>query len=274
MGKSEKLVLIKLGGSVITNKDKPLSPNLRNIRNISRQLARALDEDKTLRLVLIHGGGSFGHYYARKFGLGTRITVSASPEGLAYTSMAMIELHSILLKVLSNAGVYCGTILPIELFSMVDNPILITESGRRRVDSILENGLVPITFGYVNLEGKNSYIISGDTISLALVSAFSITKTIFVMDVDGVFPSPKLKGPIVKDLARENFSVKGSVQKFDVTGGIKSKISTGLEIADRGSDVYFVNGTKPTRLLGIFRDSNRVVATKIYSTKKSASHSS
>jgi len=273
MGKNEKLVLVKLGGSVITNKDKPLSPNLRNIGNISKQLARALKEDKTLRLVLIHGGGSFGHYYAKKFGLGTRITQSTSPEGLARTSMAMIELHSILLKELCRAGVYCGTILPIELFSMLDNPILITESGRRRVDSLFDNGLVPITFGFVNLEGKNSYVISGDTISLALASAFPISKTIFVMDVDGVFPSSKLKGAIVKDLARENFSIEGSGQKFDVTGGIKSKISTGFEIADRGSDVYFVNGAKPSRLLRVFQDSNRVVATRIYSTKKSASYS-
>ncbi|HYB04885.1 MAG TPA: hypothetical protein VED17_10500, partial [Nitrososphaerales archaeon] len=134
-------------------------------------------------------------------------------------------------------------------------------------------GLVPITFGFVNLEGKNSYVISGDTISLALASAFPISKTIFVMDVDGVFPSSKLKGAIVKDLARENFSIEGSGQKFDVTGGIKSKISTGFEIADRGSDVYFVNGAKPSRLLRVFQDSNRVVATRIYSTKKSASYS-
>ncbi len=224
MGKNENLVLVKLGGSVITNKDKPLSPNPRNIRNIGKQLARALEEDKMLRLVLIHGGGSFGHFYARKFGLGTKITESASPEGLAYTSMAMIELHSILLKELCSAGVYCDTILPIELFSMIDKPILITESGRRRIDSVFDNGLIPITFGYVNLEGKYSYIISGDRISLALVHAFSITKTIFVMDVDGVFLSSELKGPIVGELTRENFSVRGSVKKFDVTGGIKSKI--------------------------------------------------
>jgi isopentenyl phosphate kinase len=271
MGKNENLVLVKLGGSVITNKNKPLSPNLRNIRSICTQLSRALRKDKNLQLLLVHGAGSFGHYYAKKYGLGTRITETALPEGLAYTSMAALELHSILLKELCRAGVYCDTIFPIELFSMIDKPISISESGRRRVDSALDNGLIPITLGYVNLEGKYSYIISGDTISLALVQAFSVEKTIFVMDVDGVFPSPELKGPVVKQLAQEDLSVRGSLPKFDVTGGIESKISRAFEIADRGSDVYFVNGTKPSRLLGIFQDSNKVVATRIYSTKKSAS---
>ena len=273
MGKSDKIVVVKLGGSVITDKDRPLSPNLRNIRNISRQLARAMKMDDKLRLILIHGGGSFGHYYAKKFGLSTKIITTASPEGLSLTAISMIQLHSLLLRELARLDVYCTTVLPLELFSMIDNPAVLSKSGSLRLESIFLHSLIPITFGYVNLEGNKSYIVSGDKIALALANSLRVVKTIFVMDVDGVHTSPDLGGPILRQLSRDDIAIKSSLGKFDVTGGIRSKISVGLDIAERGSDVYFVNGTKRSRLFEILQDSENAVATKIYSTKKSASHS-
>jgi isopentenyl phosphate kinase len=48
------LILIKLGGSVITFKEKPLAANFEAIRRISYVLASI----KT-PIILIHGGGSF-----------------------------------------------------------------------------------------------------------------------------------------------------------------------------------------------------------------------
>jgi len=169
--------------------------------------------------------------------------------------------------------VYCGTILPLELFSGVEKPISIQESGRNRVQSIFENHLVPITFGYVNLEGDQSYIVSGDTIALALAASFPIAKVIFVMDVDGVYRSSNMKGSIIEELVAEEFPLESSITGYDVTGGIRSKIRAGFDIAKHGSDVYFVNGTKSNRLFNLLGDSNNVVATKIYSTKISARHS-
>ena len=270
MGKDEKITLVKIGGSVITEKEKPLTPNLRNIRLIGKELSRASISNPRLRYILIHGGGSYGHYYAKKFRLGTNVRSAASPEGLARTAASMIELHSIVLEELCIAGVYCGTVLPIELFSQIDEPITISGAGKYRLNSVLRNDLIPITFGYVNLVGNKSYIISGDKIALALARALPVVKTIFVMDVDGVFRSPEMNGSIIRELREENFSVESSTRGYDVTGGIKAKISAGFEIAKLGSDVYFLNGSKRNRLLGVLRGSGNAVATKIYSTKKSA----
>jgi isopentenyl phosphate kinase len=267
MGTSSKIVLVKLGGSVITDKDRPMSPNLRNIRTVAKQLSRALIADKDLRLILIHGGGSFGHYYAKKFGLGREKTNGAAPEGLAWTAASMIELHSVVLNVLCNAGVYCGTILPIELLSGLEKKLSVSEAGKSRINSLFANGLRPITFGYVNLEGNYSYIVSGDTIALAIAKSFSVEKAVFVMDVDGVYPTPDLAGEIVEILTREDTSVRSSLREYDVTGGIQAKISTGFDLSELGSDVYFLNGTKPNRLFRAITGSRDVLATRIYSTK-------
>jgi len=269
VGKIRKLIIVKLGGSVITNKEKPLTPNLPHIRLISEQLSRAAQSRDQPAVILIHGGGSFGHYFAKEFGLGTDATMSAPAEGLARTGAAMIKLHSIILDEFCRAGVYCGTVLPIELFSKEATEKTISKSGKARLLSIYGNGLVPISFGFVNLVGANSYIVSGDRVALALAATYSVEMTIFVMDVDGVYKGPELTGGIIRRLDPGDDSVESSVRRFDVTGGIKSKINTGHQLAGLGSDVYFVNGTKPQRLFRLLDGADDVLATKIYSRKKS-----
>ncbi|UCH38405.1 MAG: hypothetical protein JSV76_06030, partial [Candidatus Bathyarchaeota archaeon] len=54
---SEKLTLLKLGGSVITNKEKPCTPNHSVIMRLAHEIKRA----NITPLVIVHGGGSFGH---------------------------------------------------------------------------------------------------------------------------------------------------------------------------------------------------------------------
>jgi len=58
------MILIKLGGSIITNKAKALSPRRKTIENIVRVLKK-IDEP----LTIVHGGGSFGHYWSVKFNM-------------------------------------------------------------------------------------------------------------------------------------------------------------------------------------------------------------
>lgn len=273
MGKGRKLVVIKLGGSLVTNKDMPLTPNIRNIRVACRELSKALSSIPELKLFLIHGGGSFGHYYARRFGLSTNRKRGAPVEGLSRTVSAMIELHSIILEELCKAGVYCATILPTELFRDAGQKS-ISKNGICRINSVFENGLVPITFGFVNLVRDSSFIVSGDTISLALARTYPIEKTIFLIDVDGVYPSSDLKGPIIRELLPSRSSIKSSIREYDVTGGMSAKISVGFKLSKMGSDVYFLNGSKPNRLLSILEGVNNAIATKIYSAKRAAFHSS
>ena len=52
-----ELALIKLGGSVVTLKEKPLTPNLAAINKITNLISRL-----SIPIIIVHGGGSFGHY--------------------------------------------------------------------------------------------------------------------------------------------------------------------------------------------------------------------
>src|ERR671918_192946 len=61
------LTLIKLGGSVVTFKEKPLAANINAIDGISRALTQ-LD----VPVIIVHGGGSFGHYWSVKYDMHTK----------------------------------------------------------------------------------------------------------------------------------------------------------------------------------------------------------
>ena len=56
------MILIKLGGSIITNKEKPLSPRRKTIDNLAKSL-RKIEEP----MIIVHGGGSYGHYWSVKY---------------------------------------------------------------------------------------------------------------------------------------------------------------------------------------------------------------
>lgn len=268
MGRLGQLVIVKLGGSLITNKDVPLSPNLRNIRNVARELSNAIGLEPSIRMVIIHGGGSFGHYFAKRFSIGTEFSEQYPAEGLARTSAAMIKLHSIVLEEFCRAGVYCATVLPVEIQNRKEDNISNSESLAKRVNAIFDNKLLPVTFGFVNISDGGSFIISGDRIALAIANTFSATRVVFAMDVDGIYPSANLKGQILTEVGRNNDGVKSFVKKYDVTGGIQAKIATGFSLSDLGADVFFLSGAKRGRLTQAIVGSNRVIATRIYSTEK------
>ena len=85
------MILIKLGGSIITNKGKAQSARRKTIDNILKQIKR-IDEPK----ILVHGGGSYGHYWSVKYGMHTK-PARYSLKGLSVVKNSMIELDKIIL---------------------------------------------------------------------------------------------------------------------------------------------------------------------------------
>ena len=57
------MILIKLGGSIVTNKTKPESARRKTIDNILKQIKKINEPT-----ILVHGGGSYGHYWSVRYG--------------------------------------------------------------------------------------------------------------------------------------------------------------------------------------------------------------
>ena len=86
-----KMILIKLGGSIITNKGKPQSARRKTIDNILKQIKKINEP-----VILVHGGGSYGHYWSVKYGMHTK-PARYSLKGLSVVKNSMIELDKIIL---------------------------------------------------------------------------------------------------------------------------------------------------------------------------------
>jgi len=149
------MILIKLGGSIITNKAKPLSARRKTIDNILKQIKK-INEPK----ILVHGGGSYGHYWSMKYDMHTK-PAKYDLKGLSVVKNSMIELNKIILDsaVKNRLNPYC---LPPTDFMNGNKPI---RSKIEKIGDIAKSGLTPITYGDALWYGqKKSYILSGDVI--------------------------------------------------------------------------------------------------------------
>ncbi len=254
----ENLAVIKLGGSLITYKDRPLSINLGTLHIVAREISSFLRTETPGRLFLIHGGGSFGHFFAKQFGLNMKFS-KIEPEGIAMTLTSMLQLHSLVLEQLNSKEVFCATILPSELVSVDEKKI--SPNGTLKIRAAFSSRMIPISFGNVLLKNGKARVISGDEIALAVVRKFRANKMIFAMDVDGIYPTSKLEGDVL-DFVSANQKVGSLLRKYDVTGGLQRKMKTGMQMNKAGAEVFFLNGSKEGRLSAALKG-EQVLATKI-----------
>jgi len=231
------MILIKLGGSIITNKEKALSPRRKTIENIVRTLKK-IDEP----LAIVHGGGSFGHYWSVKFKMHTKPS-EFSLRGVSVVKNSMVELNKIILDsfLKNKLNPYC---LPPTDFVIKDKPIT---KKVIEIEKIAKSGLIPVTFGDALWYGeKKSYILSGDRIMTILATILKPRLSIFVLNIDGLYSDLKTK-KLIHELKSEKPLIKKSSN--DVTGGMKRKVVEATKISKNGLKVFFVNGNKPQRIL-------------------------
>ena len=231
------MILIKLGGSIITNKAKPLSARKSSIDKIVRALKK-IDES----IIVVHGGGSYGHYWSVKYNMHTK-PAYYNTHGVSVVKNSMVELNKIILDsfLKNKLNPYC---LPPTDFIFGNKPITkkIKEMGK-----IAKTNLIPVTFGDALWFGKKkSYILSGDRIMSILANILKPRLCIFVLNVDGLYSNPKTK-KLINELKGEKPLISKSSK--DVTGGMKRKVEEATKISKKGMNVFFVNGNKPERII-------------------------
>ena len=98
------MILIKLGGSVITEKKKPLTPRKNAIEKIGRVISKITEP-----AIIVHGGGSFGHFWSVKYDMHTK-EAKCKPKGVAIVKNSMVALNNIVLDGLLKGGTapYCA----------------------------------------------------------------------------------------------------------------------------------------------------------------------
>jgi len=224
------VTIVKLGGSFVSDKTVDFSFREKHVLELAKAMAASQE-----RVVLVHGGGAFGHPMAKKYGLSSSKSRRSS-EGVAETRGAMFDLNMRVCDVLSLAGLRPYTFSPYPLLGLSG------ERGSSWLRSLIDSGLTPVTFGDVIYE-RGFRIISGDTISLELSKSLGAVRCIFVMDVDGVLDRRGRPISVLDKRTSKEMRMEGS---SDATGGIGLKVVEAMKIAKLGTEVAFVSGFRST----------------------------
>ena len=142
------MLLVKLGGSIITNKEKPLSPRRKTIDNFVRSLKKINEP-----MVIVHGGGSFGHYWSVKFNMHTK-PAKYDLRGISTVKNSMIELNKIILQSFLKNKLNPYSLPPTDFVSG-NKPIL---KKIKEIKKIAQSNLIPITYGDALWYGKKKIL--------------------------------------------------------------------------------------------------------------------
>lgn len=245
-----KPTVLKLGGSVITDKEKPLTPNLQAIKRLAKEIAQA----EVLSLIVVHGGGSFGHHIAKLYNLTEGYIDPSQVIGFSEAHHAMTKLNSLFMEALLNNNINAVVIQP--------SSCVITKTGRiqsmekKPLKRMIDMGLVPVLYGDTVLDSEKGFaILSGDQIVSSLALNFGASRIIIGGDVDGLYTKdPKtsksaklIKRVTLEELKTQKHDIEGS-KATDVTGGMLGKVRELIPAIEQNIQALLVNATKPLRV--------------------------
>jgi isopentenyl phosphate kinase len=244
-------IILKIGGSVVTDKDGELAAKTEVINRIAEEIKRA-DIDN---LILVHGGGSFGHPTAKKYGIKEGLKDPAQKVGFSETHHVMTVLN----------GLFMDALVWHEIPSLSVTPssVIVTENGRIKtfcetiICRCMEMGFVPVLYGDAVLDEKLGFtILSGDQIVAYLATKYNAEKIIVGVDTDGLYEADpkvdKTARPYLKlnieQLKKVQAKLTGA-QTTDVTGGMAGKIGELIPAVEHGVNVQIINATRNLRVL-------------------------
>ena len=255
----DELVLIKYGGSAITDKSSFETIKL----DVVMQLATTiLSEQQKKWIVLLHGAGSFGHFHASEFDLKRGGQENSWLEGLAKTRHSVGLLNNQVIRAHVLVGLPTVGVPLFPHLRTMGMGKLIEDSGEALLGNIarmLHSGLIPVLHGDVLLdEVQRCSVFGGDFIMTWLASNLpkalqqssgttSISvKTVFVTDVMGVYdmpphlPNASLLREIIVQPTGDFVLPQTDQHLHDVTGGILKKIECARDLALMGCAVSIV----------------------------------
>lgn len=238
------VTLLKLGGSVITDKSRPYTARTDVIDALSAELAESLRKNSDLRIIMGNGGGSFPHQPAKAGRLVEGISEAWQLEHMVETHRAAAELNHMLVTRMVKDGIPAISIKPSSAAYSKDGEII--DFNILMIEELLKLGAVPVIHGDVLVDiTKGCSIASTEKLFSYLAKKLRVRRIIIGTNVDGVLDDG---GDVIPLITAENFEkikkhLKGSADT-DVTGGMLHKVESMLELAKSGHEVMIINALK------------------------------
>ena len=225
------LTFLKLGGSLLTDKNQPSAARPETIRRCAREVRAALAARPDMRLLLAHGSGSFGHVAAVQSRFG-----SGGVAGYVETGAAAARLNRIVTDIFLAEGVPVVSLQPSASAICEDGKLV--ELAVRPIELALQNGLVPVVFGDVSFDlVRGEVIASTEMIFAYLAAQLKPERIVLAGQVDGVYTADPLQNRAAERVAQitpatfpEIRARLGGSHGVDVTGGMLTKVALMIDL--------------------------------------------
>jgi len=239
------LTFLKLGGSLVTDKSQPETPDSVAIERLSGEIAEALRDHPGLSLVVGHGSGSYGHSKAAKYGTHEGVEGETAWRGFAKVALSASRLNTLLWEALDGAGIPTFRVQPSA--SAICQVGKLVEMALGPLRRTLEEGLVPLVYGDVAVDtAQGGTIISTETVFDYLARALHPERILLAGDFEGVLEEGKLIPHITPENYPDIRPALGGSAHTDVTGGMAAKVEAMLALAQAipGLEIILFSGTQ------------------------------
>jgi len=245
------VIFLKLGGSLITDKAHAETPRLDVLHRLAQEIADARRSDASLRLLIGHGSGSFGHAAAARHA--TQHGASTPEQWLGFVDVwrAANRLNRIVVDALSDAGVPVISFPPSA--SSLARGGQVTELADLPVQRALEAGLIPLVQGDVAFDSaQGACILSTERVFTWLAPRLHPRRILLAGADAGVFSDFPANADLLPEVSQLDLAEKrvGASAAVDVTGGMADKVRSALDWAraDPSVEIRVFSGEEPGQL--------------------------
>lgn len=244
---------LKLGGSLITDKDTLHTARMVTIHRLAAEIREAQKAVPDAQFIIGHGSGSFGHVPASRYGTRQGVRTPAEWEGFVEVWRQARDLNQIILEAFGQAGIQVIAFPPSAFITAAaGKPVNVQVDP---IKSALQAGLTPVVGGDVIFDSvTGGTIYSTEDVFMALAPLIPPDRVLLCGKDDGVFEDypactrilPKLTPADYHGL---NTAIDGSAST-DVTGGMREKVELMLQLVDHQSQTQVVifSGLEPGNL--------------------------
>lgn len=227
----EMTILIKLGGSLITDKTEARSFRSDRVSRIAKQVIQLRDLIPDARIVIGHGSGSFGHVEAQKYNTVKGVYTAEERQGFSHVGAVAAELSLLVQNEFLAAGLPMLRFQPSS--TLVSRDRRIESFDSRALSLALDQRFIPLIHGDIALDLRiGGTIISTESIFAHLAQPLGVDQIILLGEVAGVLNK---NGELVPQITPGSFanvqSALAGSHGVDVTGGMSQKVKTMIDLA-------------------------------------------
>ncbi len=257
---SGPLTVLKLGGALITDKQRPFTLRQSILDQAAAEIEACMAEGLISKLILVHGVGSFGHPPVVEHQLHKGFKSPSQLIHLTDTQNRVMHMRLAIAEAFHRAGLAVSTIFPSSC--MVASGFALKTGWLEAVAGFLELGMTPLLGGDVLADELAGFCVyGGDKVAVDLAIQFDAVRLIFATEVDGIFDrDPHLYSearPIAQFSLSRNRGAKAQLdahRQVDASGAMAGKLDAVLLARDAitsGLRVHVLSMKRKGRLAGL-----------------------